>query len=125
MYPWPWNPYPAPDFWFGWPALEEEHAMSADAPEQATQAPTDKGQLFTLATKPRHQWGPQYHLSPAESLSGHEQFEWHCAACHLVRLTVCPEGKDARREYRWGGANEQFEAQREPVCVPVVTEAKG
>lgn len=80
------------------------------------------GQLFQLATRPRHQWGPQRHVAASDSLSHHEQFEWHCAACHLVRITVIPKGADPRREYRRAGDLEQFTSEREPWCEPVLTD---
>ena len=84
--------------------------------------------LFKLATKPKaepHIFGPRIRIAPHASPSGHEQHEWHCQRCPLVKITVLPKtGEEARRQYRWAkGA--QFEDDRDPECAPVAMGGEG
>ena len=84
-------------------------------PDDASTSPP----LFKLATAPRpepHIWGARVRVQPHESQSGHEQHEWPCQKCRLVRITVLPQGGPARREYRFGESGAQFEDEREPMC---------
>lgn len=90
-----------------------------------TEQPDDGGKLFTLATKTKpppspHVWGAQARVAATEALSGHEQMEWHCQRCSLVRITVMPPQGDARREWRWAGSRSQFIDVVTPECIPTI-----
>jgi hypothetical protein len=90
---------------------------------QSDEQPDHRAELFTLVTRSKvkpHQWIGGKMIPKSETLSGHEQREWHCAShCGLVRITVIPEGVEARREYRWG-AEDQFCPPGEPECAVMV-----
>lgn len=90
-----------------------------EAPQE-TFAPMSE--MFTLATRPRHQWGARHTTSAAESSDGHERSWKQCATCGLKRITVTTS-TDPRR-YQWPDGIE-FERDCEPVCrAEAITEAK-
>ncbi len=80
--------------------------------------------LFSLATRPKpepHVWGARERVMPHDSPSGHEQHEWRCQRCPMVKITVLPRAAEARREYRHRDEARQFMAEWEPGCVPGLT----
>ena len=77
---------------------------------------------FIQVTRQKHIWGTQDMVPRFLSKSGHEQREWQCQCCPLVKVTVMPQGLPARREYRVGPDGAQF-AGAEPECVPVAKES--
>lgn len=78
------------------------------------------GQLFKLATRARHTFGSRTRVMPHESKSGHEQHEWACQCCPMVKITVLPQGRAPYRAYRFADGC-QFEDSHEPGCAAVVT----
>src|SRR5579859_7048378 len=124
MTQWPWDPdYP---YWQWWAFPAEDTAMT-DAPAAD---PKDTGKLFALVTKVKpppspHQWGQQQRFAAGKSLSGHEQLEWQCARCHLVKITVMPLGAEACRRYRLPCSGEQFYQASDPECVGNVDTVAG
>lgn len=101
---------------FGVPTLQSD-----EQPEAA--------QLFTLVTKLKsipHKWMGGHMVPSDESFSTHEQREWPCLNCNLVRLTILFDGgANAERAYRYSGTTVQFAADIEPECrLEAVKEAK-
>lgn len=103
--------------------------LNMTAPPPIPGAPEGGGALFKLATriKPKHQRGGRLVRARGTTPSGHEQHEWTCAGCGLVRVTVLPVSGDlldaeAYRAYRWGAEDNarQFECDFEPECVPTI-----
>ena len=72
--------------------------------------------LFQQVTCLKHTYGPRIRKAPHETESGHEQHEWKCQLCPLVKITVMPKGRAAIRMYRSGEAGNQFESDFEPAC---------
>src|SRR6185312_7409784 len=86
MTPWPWDPdYPIWQHWCAYPA--EDDALMPDT-AAAVSAPAPEGQLFKLATRARHEFGPSWRVGKHESPTGCEQIERACTKCPLVKITI-------------------------------------
>ncbi len=86
----------------------------------ATNPAPESGALFTLATRRKHAYGERQRVMPHDAPSGHEQHEWRCQCCPLVKITVLPQGRAPYRAYRFADGC-QFEDEREPECGGLTT----
>jgi hypothetical protein len=80
--------------------------------------------MFTLATRPKHQFGDPKSIGALASPSRFPQTERTCFLCKVIKVTVHGRGGNAWREWRMPGESVQLCDDFRPECVPVAQEAK-
>lgn len=81
--------------------------------------------MFTLATRPKHQF-PLPVTLPADGTPSHcSQSERTCHLCRIVKVTVHPKTGDAWRAWRRPGEAGQLSDDFRPECMPVAQDVAG
>jgi len=73
--------------------------------------------MTELAKRQNHRWSKPNPFA--------QKTERECLRCHIIRVTMHPEGRSGRRHWKefWRDG-EKIEGKRTPVCEPVPTKTE-